>query len=518
MKTLFICLFQLVFFTLTAQVILPTPTVRENNNDLFIITGNNLKVFTPDHSASYLELLKSEVLNLSIHVIYSNDPEKSDISFLVDSSLGRDAYKLNISSKGIVIRAASSGGFIYAVQTLRQLAQSENGALKFAGVCISDNPRIQWRSFMLDSGRQYQKVETIKKYIDMASLLKMNYFHWHLTEGLGWRIEIKKYPKLTETGAFVGKGEEQQGFYTQDQVREIVTYAMKRNITVVPEIDMPGHAEAALVSYPELGCFGEKVVVPERGFTKHIFCVGKPNTIAVLKDIMDEVCNLFPSEFIHLGGDEAPKGNWDVCKDCQQTINNEGLRNSHDLQLWFSAQMANYLKLKGRKAIFWGDVVYQQGYPLPDNTVIHWWNWRGHKDLAFRNAIKQDYPVICGTNYYTYLNFTVTPWKGYGPERTSDLKDVYVDNPSHKVNYKDPLVLGMSCALWTDDGVTERLINRRLFPRILALSEQMWHDGQLADFNSFKNAVDRKKEWFEKQGFDFGPALREETSDSYKWD
>lgn len=371
---------------------------------------------------------------------------------------------------------------------------------------------------MLDSGRQYQKVSTIKKYIDMASMLKMNYFHWHLTEGLGWRIEIKRYPLLTRIGAFVGQGPEQQGFYSQEEVKEIVSYAADLGITVVPEIDMPGHAEAALNSYPRLGCFNIPVKVPQSGFTQNIFCAGKDSTLTFLQNVLDEVCRMFPSAYIHLGGDEAPKGNWDKCTDCQARIAKEKLKDSHDLQLWFSARMANYLKQKGRKAIFWGDVIYKDGYPLPNNVVIQWWNWRGHKDLALKNAVRHNYPVICGTNYYTYLNFPLTPWRGYAKDRTFDLEDVYLHNPSYRPREENPLILGMSSALWTDDGVTEDRIDRRVFPRILALAEQMWYSGKPLSFDEFYGKVLLKQPWFEQQGYSFGPALKKEVDVNYKWD
>lgn len=181
--------------------------------------------------------------------------------------------------------------------------------------------------------------------------------------------------------------------------------------------------------------------------------------------------------------------------------------------------MAGYLKEKGRKAVFWGDVLYKDGYPLPDNCVIQWWNYRGHKDLALRNALRLGYPVICSTNYYTYLNFPLTPWRGYEKARTFDLNDVYMNNPSYKATMDDnPLVLGMGCALWTDDGVKENMIDRRLFPRILALAEQMWHNGPLADFTVFYQRVQQKRGWFEKQGYGFGPALTQEVGEDYKWD
>ena len=372
---------------------------------------------------------------------------------------------------------------------------------------------------MLDSGRQYQKIATIKKYIDMASLLKMNIFHWHLTEGLGWRIEIKKYPRLTQIGSIAGKGEEQQGYYTQEEIRELVAYASERHITIVPEIDMPGHAEAALSAYPELSCFGQVPIIPLQGFTQNIFCAGKDQTLTFLKDILDEVCKLFPSPYIHLGGDEAPKGNWNKCPDCQKRIATEKLKDSHDLQLWFSAEMASYLRSKGREVIFWGDVVYQNGYPLPGNIIIQWWNYRGHKELGLRKALSHNHPVICSSNYYTYLNFPVTPWRGYTRERTFNLKDVYLNNPSEKVlQEKNPLILGMSCSLWTDDGVTEQMIDRRLFPRILALAEQMWYQGKAIEFDQFYTNIQHKKEWFEQLGFSFGPASKEEAGFNYKWD
>lgn len=500
-----------------AQIVFPTPNQVEMQTGNLIL-GKKVSMYAEDTTAFYLNLFREEVLSRT-PIKWQKKESKADICWITDSSLPPEGYRIRIHPQQMVISASDKGGFTYAVQTLRQWVAGSAGSITFACASVTDYPRTQWRCFLLDSGRQFQKIATIRKYIDMASLLKMNYFHWHLTEGLGWRIEIKQYPHLTRTGGSVGKGEEQQGFYTQEEIRDIIEYARQRNITIVPEIDMPGHAEAALSAYPELGCFGLPVEIPQSGFTQNIFCAGKDGTLRFLKNVLDEVCALFPSPYIHLGGDEAPKGNWDQCPDCRKRITTEGLKDSHDLQLWFSAQMANYLKSKGRKAIFWGDVVYHDGYPLPDNTVIQWWNYRGHKDLALRNAVKHHYPVICSSNYYTYLNFPVTPWKGYTEARTFDLKDVYLNNPSDKaISEKNPLILGMSCALWTDDGVTERMIDRRLFPRILALSEQMWHEGEALDFDRFYRNILHRKAWFEEAGFEFGPALKEDVTKDYKWD
>ncbi len=516
LSILFFLLYAVVGSTV-AQTVLPTLNhVRMEAGSL--VLGRQVSVYAEDTAAFSLQLFCKEVL-CGTPVNWKKKASKADVCWLTDATLPADGYRIRITPKRMTITASTEGGFVYAVQTLRQWAQAEAGRIAFACAEIVDSPRVPWRSFMLDSGRQYQRVATIKKYIDMASLLKMNYFHWHLTEGLGWRAEIKQYPQLTRIGSQVGKGAEQQGFYTHEEICDIVEYARQRNVTVVPEIDMPGHAEAALCAYPELGCFGQPVEVPQHGFTPNIFCAGKDATLRFLKDVLDEVCELFPSPYIHLGGDEAPKDNWNKCPDCKRRIAAHGLQNSHDLQLWFSAEMANHLRAKGRKAIFWGDVIYQDDYPLPDNVVIHWWNYRGRRELALRNAIRHSHPVICGSNYYTYLNFPVTPWRGYGRERTFDLKDAYLNNPSDKaLREGNPLVQGMSCALWTDDGVTEQMIDRRLFPRIFALAQQMWYQGEPLPFEQFYHLIQQRKPWFELQGYFFGPALREEVAEDYSWE
>lgn len=506
-KTLFILLFLGIISNLYGQTIIPSPETMSSTEEKFEIKKNIVSVYMQKRREMPTALLCSKIL-FGTNIRRTSNIDKADIRFLIDTNISHEGYLLNINPLYIEIKASGQAGFVYALQTLRQMKKLEEPA--WDCVTINDRPRMKWRGFMLDSGRQYQSVATIKKYIDMASMLKMNIFHWHLTEGLGWRIEIKKYPHLTLKGAFVGQGEEQRGFYTQKEIKELVKYAKERNITIVPEIDMPGHAEAALASYPELGCFRKPVEIPKSGFTKNIFCAGKDHTIQVLKKVLDEICELFPSPYIHLGGDEAPKDNWNECPDCQKRITEHGLKNSHDLQLWFSAEMANYLKKKGKKAMFWGDVIYSFGYPLPDNVIIQWWNYRSNKDLALRNALKAGYPVVCSSNYYNYLNFPVTPWKGYQENRTFDIRDAYMKNPSYKaIQENNPLIWGMTCALWTDDGVTESMIDKRLFPRILALAEQMWHCGELAPFEEFYQRIEEKKVWFYNQGYEFGPAWKE---------
>ena len=498
-----------------SQDLLPLPQYVMTEEGGFRLSDRTVSVYIADDVDAPREYLQTDVFG-GIRVRFVSRRERAAVLLEHDADCLPEAYHLAVTTEKIVIKASGKSGFVYALQTLRQWGRLENGDCRvWPCVTVDDRPRMSWRGFMLDSGRQYHSVAAIKKYIDMASMLKMNVFHWHLTEGLGWRIEIKKHPRLAEVGSAVGKGEEQLGYYSQAEIRDVVAYAGERGITIVPEIDMPGHAEAALVAYPELGCFGQTVEVPKQGYTHHIFCAGKEHTLQVLKEVLDEVCELFPSTYIHLGGDEAPKGNWDRCPDCRQRIASLGLKDSHDLQLWFSAEMANYLRGKGRKAIFWGDVLYKSGYPLPDNVAIQWWNYRGHGDLALRNAMKMGYPVVCSSNYYCYLNFPVSPWKGYAENRTFDLRDVYCSNPSYKaVMEGNPLVLGMTCALWTDYELTEAMLDQRLFPRILALAEQMWHVGTLETFDKFYGRVYAMKPWFEMLGYTFGPALRNEMQNA----
>ena len=407
-----------------------------------------------------------------------------------DPSLPADAFVLEVRPRQLVVRSYSPGGRQYALGMLHKLARRDaHGRYRISCGTYTEIPRTPWRGLMLDSGRQYQSVATIKRKLDLLADLRMNVFHWHLTEGLGWRLDIRRYPRLAEQGSRVAHGLEQQGYYTRDDVRQVVAYAAERGITVVPEIDMPGHAEAALSCYPEMSCFGQPAPIPETGFTDNIFCAGKDATLQFLRDILDEVCELFPSPYIHLGGDEAPKGNWDRCPDCQRRIADHGLADSHELQLWFAAQMAEHLRTKGRYAIFWEDVVASGDYPLPPNVVIHWWNCRVNQDRNLRRALERGYRVLCSPNYYTYLNFPTAPWRGYGAARTFTLPDAYQRNPlDAALASGHPLVIGAECALWTDYVLTEDLLDARLFPRIYALAQLMWA-GPVLPYDEFCRTI-----------------------------
>jgi N-acetyl-beta-hexosaminidase len=506
--------------------ILPSPTKTELKEGHFTLSNPvalNVSSFG-ENSADYLTYYLKQSTGYEIII---SSKEKSAIIFEQiheDSNLSEEGYYLEVSPKAIIIKAKTEKGFFYGVQSLLQLFPvqifskkvNEQVSWKIPCQSIFDNPKYGFRSFMLDSGRQFQSPEFIKRYLDYIALLKFNVFHWHLTEGQGWRIEIKQYPKLTEIGSRVADGKEQQGYYTREDIKEIVDYAAKRYITIIPEIDVPGHSEAALSAYPEFSCLG---VAPKSvmAFSPHIFCGGNEETYIFLKNVLDEVCELFPSAYIHLGGDEAPKAIWNECSKCQSKIKEEQLKNSHDLQLYFSKRLAKYLKSKNRKAVFWGDVVYKDGTKLPENVVIHWWNSRGHKDEALVNAIKRDHKVIAGTNYYSYLNFPVTPWSKYKINRTFDLKMMYENNVADLKSPPDQ-VLGMSTSLWTDWYVQQHMIDRRVFPRIFAIAEQMWSTSERKPFQDFHEILKSKYPMLEQLNIDFGPAMKEDITKEFKWD
>lgn len=525
MKTIYLSLILTISsFVALSQNILPTPMSLRTLDSEFEFKKTIRLAFTDEcaKSAHYL----TEKLQNYIR-INKTDPKLGDIilSLKPDSTnIGAEGYMLNITDKQIQIFANTEAGLFYGIQSLLQLLPNEVQAgkdfdlagTKINGLEIIDIPKYAWRSFMLDSGRQYQTPSFIKRYLNYMAMLRMNVFHWHLSEGQGWRIEIKKYPKLTEIGSQLTNGKEQQGYYTQEEIRDIVSYAQQLHITVVPEIDVPGHSEAALTAYPQMTCF-RKAPETVMAFSPNLFCGGRDETYTFLQDILDEVCELFPSEYIHLGGDEAPKANWDKCPDCQNRIKTEKLNDSHDLQLYFSSRLATYLKTKGKKVIFWGDVVYHDGTALPDNVVVNWWNSRAHNDLALKNAIKRGHQVICNTNNYSYLNFPLTPWSKYAKNRTFDLRTTYEQNPG---DLSDPneLVLGMGCCLWTDWYVQEYMIDKRVFPRIYSLSEQMWSKGKRLAFDDFYTKIKKKYPLLQLMGIDYGPALKEEMPKNYKWD
>ncbi len=412
------------------------------------------------------------------------------------NDLGDEGYILDIRRRSIRMQANTDRGIFYAVQTLKQILppgffqEGNKDSRKIQAPCvrIEDRPKYAWRGFLLDTGRQYHTPEFIKQFIDMLALFKINVFHWHLTENDGWRIASERYPKLHEVGGFVADGPQQHGYYTRAELIDIVEYARYRYIDIMPEIDLPGHADAALTAYPEYSCFG-KPPVKTVGHSPHLFCGGNEASYAFLKEVIDEVCEIFPFAFIHLGGDEAPKDHWDQCPRCQAKITEQNLKNSQELQQYFSNRLAEHLIRNDRISVFWEDVLDQGNFPLPDETVIQWWRSRGRNDLGMQQAFERGLRVIASPNNFSYLNYPEVPWRGYMQNRTFDLETVYTSNPAHIEN-PDPLLLGITTCLWTDYNLTMDMISDRVFPRFLALAEQKWSQNPLPEYEEFLKTIE----------------------------
>ena len=329
--------------------------------------------------------------------------EDNSINLELDESLkdlNPEGYLLQITPEFISIRAPQPAGVFYGIQTLRQLlpveieSQEEVHDVEWNAHClqIEDFPRFRWRGFMFDSGRHFFDVEVIKRYLDLIAFLKMNTFHWHLTEDQGWRIEIDKYPKLTEVGSKrtdtqIGgwtskktRGKSHEGYYTKEDIRDVVQYAEERFIRVIPEIDVPGHSSAAIASYPELGCTKNSISVPTKfGILKDVYCAGQESTYEFLENIIDEVLELFPSELIHIGGDEVPKKHWKECPICNRKMKEEKLGNYHELQAYFTERIAKYIISKGRRVIGWNEILTHN---TDRNIIGQYWSITGKKQVS----------------------------------------------------------------------------------------------------------------------------------------
>jgi hexosaminidase len=362
-------------------------------------------------AADFLAGLIKNPTGLVIPVIQGSKAISGSVLMSIDTAVHNDeGYLLNISSKRITIKARTAVGLFYAVQTMRQLLPPEvekdsivnKLTLKVPACEIADEPRFAYRGMHLDVGRHLFPVTYIKRYIDMIALHKMNTFHWHLTEDQGWRIEIKKYPKLTEVGAFrketvvghAGKkppvfdGIPYGGFYSQAEVKEIIAYAKSRFISIIPEIEMPGHSLAAIASYPELSCTGGPFEVGKTwGIVRDVYCAGKDGTFKFLEDVLSEVCDLFPSQYIHIGGDECPKDRWEKCPFCQKRMKDEGLKDTKELQSYFIKRIEKFLISKNKRLIGWDEIL--EGGLAPEATVMSWRGVTGGIEAA-----KQGHDVI----------------------------------------------------------------------------------------------------------------------------
>jgi hexosaminidase len=408
-------------------------------------------------------------------------------------------YSLEGTGNMLVVEGDSYEGTFRGVQSLIQLLPvKKSNSLQLPLVSISDQPGLRYRGLMLDVARHFFDVEFVKKYIDFIALHKMNTFHWHLTDDQGWRIEIKKYPELTEKGAYrngtiigryPGTGNDNKrygGFYTQEQIKEVVEYASKRHITVIPEIEMPGHAKAALASFSYLGCTGGPYEVKQTwGVEEDVFCAGNDSVFTFLQNVLDEVITLFPSQYVHIGGDECPKGRWKACPKCQKRIKDNNLKSEHELQSYFIQTIEEYVNSKGRKIIGWDEIL--EGGLAPNATVM---SWRG--EAGGIEAAKQDHDVIMTPGTHVYLDHSQSKKEdsvtigGY-----LSIQKVYSYEPVPRVLNENEKkhVLGAQGNVWTEYMNNSRKVEYMLFPRLSALSEVLWSPVASRSWNEFEKRL-----------------------------
>ena len=487
--------------------LIPKPVVVAESDHEFQLTADT-HIVAADEALAAGSLLASYLrppTGFSLPIVPTANPGQRAIHLLIDGGIGgEEVYRLEVQPQSITLRASALMGLNHAVQTLRQLLPPDiynptrvNGIRwTIPGVVVEDHPRFAWRGGHLDVCRHFFSVEVVKRYVDLLALHKFNRFHWHLTDDQGWRIEIKRYPRLTEIGAWrkhtmVGHGSDQPhrfdntphgGFYTQDQIREVVTYAADRGIVVVPEIEMPGHAQAAVAAYPELGNLDTPVEVSgEWGISDNIFNI-EESTFEFLQNVLLEVLDLFPSRYIHVGGDEAPKTQWNASPKAQAYMRAHDLPDADALQSAFIRRMDNFLTAHGRVLVGW-DEILEGG--LADNAIVM--SWRGEEGGIA--AARQGHDVIMTPEAHTYFDhYQVDPSnEGLAIGGFTSLEKVYSYEPVPPALAPDQAahVLGSQGQLWTEYMPTPERLEYMAYPRMCALAEVTWSPrerGPYADF------------------------------------
>ncbi|WP_224491639.1 beta-N-acetylhexosaminidase [Robertkochia flava] len=506
--------------------------------------------------AEYLRALLAELLPgtaVKLRATADNSPGTILLRILEDPDGAEESYKLHVNAEFAEITANTSKGIFYGIQSLRQLlalpgSMEEIPYASIPAVSMEDTPRFAYRGMHLDVARHFQPVSFVKKYIDLLAMHKLNTFHWHLTEDQGWRIEIKKYPKLTEIGAWRNGTVEGKlpwtnndnvrygGFYTQEEVREVVAYAAARHITIIPEIELPGHSSAAIASYPQLSCFPEEPTTPNRGVlsekskelqangqvklvyeewgvTDDVYCAGKESTFEFITGVLDEVVELFPSAYIHIGGDECPKGNWERCAQCQNRMKEEGLSDAHELQSYFIERVEAYLNTKGRNIIGWDEIL--EGGLAPNATVMYWRSWDEHK--AVITAASEGHDVIMTPNSHFYFDhYQADP--DTEPDAIcclSSVEKVYHYDPVPEVITKMGLedrIVGAQANVWTEYMKSLDYVEYMLLPRLSALSEVLWTPESKKDYENFVFRLEAMRELYDKHGYHYAKHVFETTS------
>ncbi len=406
------------------------------------------------------------------------------------------SYVLRIEKDNIWIEAQDAEGMVHGLFSLVQMvpvaaSHSQAKPFELEAWYISDAPKFQHRGLLLDCGRHFMSVQKIKETLDVMALYKLNVLHWHLTEDQGWRIEIKKYPKLTSVGAYrMENGVKYGGFYTQEQIKDIVGYASRLGISVIPEIELPGHSVAAIAAYPYLSCTGKQIPVEnEWGVFKDIYCSGNDQTLQFIKDVMDEVMMLFPSRYIHIGGDEAPKVRWEHCDKCQKRIHDNHLKNEAELQTWMIEEVAKYLKERGRDIIGW-DEILEGGIP-GDAWIQSWRGMQGGKDAA-----EKKHGVIMSPTSHCYLD--------YGLDAV-DTKKVYEFDPipTDLAPEFHTYIKGAECNMWSERA-PEEIVTSKIFPRLIAMSEVLWSYPATRDYRAFEGRLKNQFPLLDRRNIHYG--------------
>lgn len=512
---------------------IPLPReIKHKEGNAFIISpktrilytsGNNLLKSNAAFLADYIQF----ATGIKLKVSAGDSATNAIILSARLTSANKETYQIKVAEEGIRINGASEAGNFYGIQTLRKslTATLPDSTIAMSTVEINDQPRFAYRGMMLDVSRHFMTVEEVKSFIDIEALHNQNILHWHLTDDQGWRIEIKKYPLLTEIGSrrsetVIGHnsglydGIAHEGYYTQEQIREIVDYAQKRYITIIPEIDMPGHMMAALASYPQLGCTGGPYEVCKTwGVADEVLCAGKETTFEFIEGVLAEVIDLFPSKMIHIGGDECPKVRWTACKACQARIKAEGLTTDsihtpeNRLQSYFITRVEKFVNSKGRRIIGW-DEILEGGLP-PHATVMAW--------TGIANGIKaaqEKHDVIMTPNEYTYFDYYQSKDTKSEPEAIGGYLPIdsvygYEPVPDGLTPEEQKHIIGVQANLWTEYMPDFKQVQYMTLPRIAAMSEIQWIQPKKKNFKQFASRLPRLMDIYDALGYNSAKQLYE---------
>lgn len=511
------------------NVIPQVQNLSVKDGDVYVFDSSRKLVYDNQDSRRSLELFAQDLEELvgirpSVAAGTSEDA-KGNVYFTLGLQDGRkEAYSINVSSDGILVRAVSPEGIYRATRTLlKSVGAEKTSSVEFPSAEVSDWPRFGYRGLMLDVSRHFSDVEMVKRTIDMLALHQLNIFHWHLTDDQGWRIEIKSHPELTEVGAWrddtvVGRylggtdyptdGKRHGGFYTQEQIREIVAYAKERYIEIIPEIDLPGHTSAVLAAYPQLGCEDKEYKVANRwGVIRDVLCAGNPASLDLFKDIMDEVCELFPGKYIHLGGDECVKERWKACPKCQRKIRELGLKDGSRyskedyLQSWFMGEVASFVQSKGKRVIGWDEIL--EGVPMDDSVIM---SWRGTEGGI--TAARMGHDVVMTPTSDMYFDQSQT--------LASQLEEIPVGGFINvmKVYSYEPLpasltpeqqkhILGCQANVWCEYMPEERIRQYQILPRLAALSEVQWTMPERKNYKDFLKRLPKMLSIYDHYGYNY---------------